>query len=532
MSSLTAAQASSIVALATTLGLFSLPDAMAAQPATAVSPASCAGLRELATPTYRVDASDWVAATETAPAHCLFRATIDPRASGIEDLSYGTGIELRLPAAWSGRLLFQGGGGLNGVMNPAFGNVNGFASALARGYAVVSTDGGHRGRSAIDVRFGVDQQARLDFAYQAVERSTREAKGLVTRVYGRKPDHTYFMGCSTGGREALLAAQRLPREFDGVVAGNASYNLTRIALNQAFSLQAVTRIAPRDANGKPDLSRAFSDAQLKGVADAVLKRCDALDGLADGIIHDARACRFDPVEQVCGKRNAPGPGICLSPAQANTLRTVFGGAKNTRGEMLYGDFPFDTGIASSAWRGMHLGAPGGAPANATLGRDTLRLFAMTPAAPDFDINHFDFDRDIERTRETAAINDAVATMLDSFAGRGAKLIVYQGLSDQAISPGSITQWYEQVTPRKSEGPQDWARLFPVPGMLHCSGGQATDQFDMLSAIEAWVEKGVAPDRVVATGKSFPGRSRPLCPYPKVARYEGGNPEDERSFACR
>lgn len=518
--------------LSLALGLNPSADVAAAQPAATVSRKTCDALRELSAPAYRIDAAEWVLPSATAPEHCLFRATLDPRASGQPDLSYGTGIELRLPANWNGRMLFQGGGGLNGVMNPAFGNVNGFPSALARGFAVVSTDGGHRGRSNIDARFAVDQQARLDFAYQAVERSTREAKSLLQRVYGRRPDFTYFMGCSTGGREALLAAQRLPREFDGVVAGNASYDLTRIALNQAFSLQTINRIAPKDEQGKPVPSRAYTDAQLKGVADAVLKRCDALDGLADGIIHDARACRFDPAQQVCGKPGAPGPEACLSEAQASGLRTVFGGARNSRGESLYGDFPFDTGIASPAWRGMHLGAAGGSPANASLGRDTLRLFAMTPAAPEFDITQFDFDRDIERTRETAAINDAVATMLDSFAGHGAKLIVYQGLSDQAIAPGSITRWYERVAPRGAEGPQDWARLFHVPGMLHCAGGQATDQFDMLSAIEAWVEKGVAPDRVVATGKAFPGRSRPLCPYPQVARYQGGDPEDERSFACR
>lgn len=532
MSARRASHSGLFILAAAALGALAPPDAEAAQPETPITRASCEALAKLDTPAHKVDAAEWVAATPAEPEHCLFRVTLDPRASNQADLRFGIGIELRLPAKWNGRLLFQGGGGLDGVLNPAFGAVNGFPAALARGFAVLSTDGGHRGRNSIDARFAVDQQARLDFAYQAVERSTREAKGLLASVYGRKPDHTYFMGCSTGGREALMAAQRLPFEFDGVVAGNASYNLTRIALNQAFSLQAITRIAPRDASGKPDLPRTYTDAQLKGVADAVLKRCDALDGLADGIINDRRSCRFDPAEQVCGKPGAPGPGICLSKAQADTLRTVFGGAKNSRGESLYGDFPFDTGIASPAWRGMHLGAPGGAPANASLGRDTLRMFAMTPAAPDFDINHFDFDKDIERTRETAAINDAVATMLDSFAGHGAKLIVYQGLSDQAIAPGSITRWYERVAPRGAEGPQDWARLFHVPGMLHCAGGQATDQFDMLSAIEAWVEKGVAPDRVVATGKAFPGRSRPLCPYPQVARYQGGDPEDERSFACR
>jgi hypothetical protein len=495
--------------------------------------AACDGFAALQSPDYRVDAHTWMPAKDALPAHCLLQVTMAPRPSGLEAMSYGTGFELRLPAAWNGRLLFQGGGGLNGVLNPALGNVAGAPSALARGFAVVSTDGGHRGRSAIDARFGVDQQAKLDFAYQAVERTTREAKSLVARTYGRKAAYTYFMGCSTGGREAMLAAQRLPLEFDGIVAGNPSYDLTRIALNQVFSLQAVTRIAPAGADGKPDLSRAYTDAQLKGVADAVLAKCDALDGLADGIVHDSRACGFDPAAQVCGTPGAPGPQQCLTTAQADTLRTVFGGAKDSRGQSLYGDFPFDTGIASPAWRGMHLGNPGGAPANATLGRDTLRMFAMTPAQPDFDILKFDFDRDLERTRETAAINDAVATLLGSFAGKGGKLILYQGLSDQAIAPGSLRAWYEKITPRTDEGPQQWARLFQVPGMLHCAGGQATDQFDMLAAIQGWVEKGEAPDRVVTrSATAFPGRTRPLCPYPKVARYTGGDPESERSFACR
>ena len=193
-------------------------------------------------------------------------------------MSYGTGIELRLPLQWNGRLLFQGGGGLDGVMNPALGAVAGFPSALARGFAVVATDSGHRGRSAVDARFAVDQQAKLDFAYQSVPRTIHEAKALVNRYYGRKPDYSYFMGCSTGGREAMLAAQRLPLEFDGVVAGNASFNLTRVAMNQIWSLQAVTRIAPKDASGTPQLSEAFTDAQLKAIAAAVLKQCDGLDG--------------------------------------------------------------------------------------------------------------------------------------------------------------------------------------------------------------------------------------------------------------
>lgn len=503
---------------------------------------ACESLASLSTQSFRVDNSEWVAAsrvpagpggeTTELPSHCLFRVVIDPRPSSIEGVSFGTGIELRLPLDWNGRLLFQGGGGLNGSLNPAYGSVSGFPSALARGFAVVSTDGGHRGRSVVDSSFAVDQQAKLDFAYQAVQRTTREAKSLISRYYGRKPDYSYFMGCSTGGREAMLAAQRLPLEFDGVVAGNASFNLTRVAMNQIWSLQTVMRIAPKDAAGKPLPAEAFTDAQLKAVSAAVLKECDGLDGLEDGMINDFKSCRFDPASLKCGSDGGGASEPCLSAQQVEGLKDIFGGARNPRGESLYGSTPFDTGIAQPAWRQMHLGTATSAPANASLGRDTLRLFSMTPSNPDFDVLRFDFDRDMDKLAETAAINDAVATLHTTFAGRGGKMIIYHGLSDQAMWTGALTQWYERLTPRDSQGPQSWARLFLVPGMTHCGGGQSTDQFDMLAAIQQWVEKGQAPDRVIASGRAFPGKTRPLCPYPKVARFDGGNADDEKSFSCR
>ena len=505
-------------------------------------PAACRSLTSLSTDRFKVEAAEWVAAsplragptgaTVDVPDHCLFRVMLDPRPSDLPEMSYGTGIELRLPRNWNGRLLFQGGGGLNGVLLPAIGAVQGFPPALARGFAVVSTDSGHRGRSAIDSRFGVDQQAKLDFAYQAVARTTHEAKSLLSRFYGRNPQYSYFMGCSTGGREAMLAAQRLPLEFDGVIAGNPSYNLTRIAIHQIWSLQTITRIAPKDANGKPVTSQAFTDDQLKAISDRVLQQCDALDGLQDGMINDFQACRFDPKSMVCGSAGAPDVSQCLSTPQVDALKAIFGGARNSKGEVLYGTFPYDTGIAAPAWRGMHLGAGANPPANATLGRDTLRNFAVTPPAPELDPLQFDFDRDVSRTAETAAINDAVGTLHSTFAGRGSKMIVYHGLSDQAMAAGVLTDWYEHLTPRDTDGPQAWARLFLVPGMTHCGGGQSTDQFDMLSALQSWVERGQAPDRIVASGKAFPGKTRPLCPFPKVARYERGDVNHERSFSCR
>lgn len=502
---------------------------------------ACAALQSRAGGGVEVQTAEWVPASRIpsgpgnavpAPEHCLVRLMVGARPSGLPDLSYGTGIELRMPREWNGRLLFQGGGGLNGVLLPAVGRVTGFPSALERGFAVVSTDGGHRGRNNIDARFGVDQQARLDFAYQAVERTTHLAKSFIDAFYGRRPERSYFMGCSTGGREAMLAAQRLPLEFDGVVAGNPSWNLTRIAANQIWSLQTVMGIAPRDASGRPDPSRAFSDVQLQAVAAAALKRCDALDGLADGLIHDFRACDFHPRQLECGATDAPGPGQCLSKEQVTALDRIFGGARDPAGRRLYGSFPWDTGIAGPAWRGMHLGTQGGQPANATLGAETLRWFALTPPDPDLDPLQFEFGRDFDRTLETAAINDANGTQHTTFAARGGKLIVYHGLSDQGMSTESLVDWYERLTPRADGGAQSWARLFLVPGMSHCGGGQSTDRFDMLEAVQAWVEHGRAPDRVLASGAAFPGRTRPLCPYPTVARYVGGNPEDAASFACR
>jgi hypothetical protein len=507
---------------------------------------ACVALMNRANTQIQVQTAEWVTAARppaapgpttagpagTLPEHCLVRLLIDQRPAGLPDMSYGTGVEVRLPRDWNGRLLFQGGGGLNGTLSAAMGSVRGFPSALQRGFAVVSTDGGHRGRNNVDARFGADQQARLDFAYQSVARATREAKSVLDGFYGRKPDRSYFMGCSTGGREAMLAAQRLPLEFDGVVSGNASWNLTRVVINQVYSLQIVTGIAPRDAAGKPDLSRAITDPQLQAVSDAVLKKCDALDGLADGMINDFKACRFTPRDQVCGKAGAPAAGQCLDTRQADALEKIFAGARNSRGESLYGNFAWDTGIALPAWRAMHLGNAGGTPANASLGGDVLRNFALTPPDPAFDPLRFDFDRDLWRTAETAAINDANGTQHSTFAARGGKMIVYHGLSDQAMSTGSLVDWYEKLTPKDQGGPQSWARLFLVPGMTHCGGGQSTDQFDMLAAIQAWVEEGRAPDRVIATGSAFPGKSRPLCPYPQVARFSGANADDAASFSCR
>lgn len=465
------------------------------------------------------------------PEHCLFMATL-ARRTGAQGQRLGIGIELRLPISWNGRFAFEGGGGLDGILRPSYGSVWGTIRppALARGFAVASTDGGHRSSSMLDAHFALDQQARNDYAYNAVDKATFIARALVARFYGREPRRSYFVGCSNGGRQAMMVAQRMALRFDGVVAGDPTFRLTRINIDQAWNEIVLARAAPKDPEGRPIVSQVMSQADLQLVSNAVLKQCDALDGLADGMINDYRACHFDPAVLTC--RGAK-TSSCLTSAQVTALKALMAGPHDSQGRALYASFPYDAGIADPAFYHMHFGtSPNGVlnSADATLGFESLKYFSMTPPDPAFDVMKFDFDRDPQRLLETAKYNDADSVYLETFAQHG-KLILYHGLSDQGLSPLETAAWYERLGSANGGHVADWARLFLVPGMTHCGGGPSTDEFDMLTAIEKWVEEGRAPERIIARGKSFPGVTRPLCPYPTIARYKGGDPKSEKSFAC-
>jgi feruloyl esterase len=489
---------------------------------------ACEALRSLASPALRIDSAEPLAADATAPARCRLRATLNPR-NGAGGQSFGMGFELNLPAAWNGRFLFQGGGGLDGVIGPALGQVGpGFPSALARGFAVVSTDAGHQGR---DAAFATDQQARLDYAYNALDKVTLAAKDIVARYYGRPIDRSYFMGCSNGGRQGMMAVSRMPAHFDGVIAGNPGFNLTNAAIAQAWETIEFAKVAPKAADGRPIIAAAFSPEDMKLVSDGVLAACDDKDGLKDGMINAFKGCRYDPKALTCkGAKTA----ACLTAAQVKALAAVFGGPRTSSGQAIYSTWPYDAGVADMGWRAWKLGTSTTGQPNSLhvlLGFDSLTRYFTTPPALQMDPYTFDFDKDVARTRETAAINDPTGTYLSTFAGRG-KLIVYQGVSDPVFSADDIMGWYDRMSAANGGDATGFARLFMVPGMNHCAGGPATDQFDALAALQAWVEQGVAPERIVATGKSFPGVSRPLCPYPKVARFDGGDAKDEKSFSCR
>ncbi len=448
------------------------------------------------------------------PSYCRLDATLDRRTGG-DGKSYGIGFAITLPENWNGRFLFQGGGGLNGSVVPPLGRTGQGDAALAQGFSVVSTDTGHTGQ-VFDASFMQEQQASLDFAYQAVGRIAVLAKQVVAQHYGKEAERWYFAGCSTGGREGMLMAQRYPTYFDGVIVGAPAMRTNFSGIGDEWVATMLNQAAPKDASGKPDLRRAFSDADRKAVIDGLLSACDARDGIKDALVFDTFGCRFDPKTLRCSGVKAEG---CLSSEQVSAMEKAFAGPKDSKGRQIYPGFPFDTGITASQ------GIPG------------LLAGSINPVGPPFTATEMEVDKKVEAASADAQMLLTATsswTNLNTFSKRGGKLIFYHGVSDPWFSALDTVDYYERMT-KANGGPAEvtaWSRLFLVPGMGHCRGG-SLDSFDMLAAIVEWVEKGVAPAGVKATDRASPQRSRPLCPYPQHAHYKGaGDPNDAASFECR
>ncbi len=496
---------------------------------------SCDALKEVAIPGLIVissealpDTTDLPGQDLKLPGHCLLRGEVNKH-SGADGKAYGDTFELRMPVAWNGRLLFQGGGGLDGIVQPAIG-VGGLGErpALARGYAVVSTDAGHAAdpnAPMADGSFGSDPGALADYEYRSTQRVTDAAKEILFQHYGRAPAHSYFRGCSNGGREALIAMQRYPRYFDGAIAGAPAFHLTRAMIAEAWNTMQWGTLAPQ-------LHDAFTDSDLALVARGVLAKCDTLDGVKDDLIFNPAACHYDPVELQC-----PGAKTesCLSSAQVNALKKVMSGALDSHGNALYSDFPYDSGIAGPGWRAWMLGNEKMPAINALIFPAAVNGMVLAGAPPPMDIFHFDFDTGAKRIDKAAPALNAESTNLAAFRSHGGKLILYTGMSDPIFSANDLIRYYRDITRANGGAAQtlSFARLFLLPGVNHCGGGPGLDSFDALTALEAWVEDGSAPDRMVARGNAFPGRTRPLCPYPQTPHYNGtGNPENAAAFFCR
>jgi feruloyl esterase len=411
----------------------------------------------------------------------------------------------------------QGGGGLNGsVGNPLGTSAAGDRPALARGFAVVSTDTGHTGTGGFDGTFQQDQQASLDFAYAAIGRVAEIAKRIVARQYGKAPDKSYFAGCSTGGREAMLMTQRYPLLFDGVIAGAPAMRTSYSGIGDRWVAATLNEVAPKNAQGQPITRDALTEAQKHGVIDGIVAACDANDGLTDRMIMNVNACHFDPKTLVC---SGAANDRCLSPEQAATLTKAFAGPKDSAGRQVYPGFAWDTGLASTQ------GLPGLLHGGQVLGGGGSSV-------------GMDVDAAVQRVQSDPGeplSTTARWTMLNTFSGRGGKLLFWHGVSDPWFSALDTVDYYNRMAQANggAERVRDWSRLFLVPGAGHCGGGPTLDRFDALDAMVRWVEQGVPPESLTATGAAFPGRSRPLCAYPRHAHYKGqGNPDDASNFECR
>lgn len=500
----------------------------AAMPARAQTGPSCSDLASL-----KIDGVEITSSTEapanapvppsyprysgSVPAHCRVEGMIHRR-KGVDGIEYGIGFAVALPEkdAWNGDFMMQGGGGSNGVVNyPVGASYSGDKTALERGFVVASTDTGHKARTGgFDFSFMRDQQAYLDFAYQANAEVAGIAKQIIALYYAKPAAYSYFVGCSTGGREGMILSQRFPTVFNGIVVGDPAMRtgLSNLAIGQWIPV-AYNQAAPKDASGKPEIDKLLTDADRKLFMDALMKKCDALDGVADGMILDPLGCHFDPAEIACEPGQTDG---CMAPEKVAAIQKAFAGPKNAYGTQVYPGFLYDAGIAASG------------PLPGLLNPHTRGLFGPLTTATTLDV-------DKAALHVSDPLVEPASTNLSTFSGNGGKLIFFHGDSDPWFSPLDTFQYHQSLatTNRGVEQVDMWSRFFFVPGMSHCGGGPSLDHFDMLGAAVNWVEKGTAPESVIATGPAFPGRSRPLCAFPKHAQYSGhGNTEDAGNFVCQ
>jgi feruloyl esterase len=490
--------------------------------------------------------------------HCLIQGNMNQRVSSVDGKTYAIGFEMRLPLAWNGRFFYQANGGLDGNVLTATGEIGGGGptnDALNMGFAVISSDAGHS--ASQNPLFGLDPQARIDYGYNAVATLTPMAKQVIKLAYGKAPDRSYFDGCSNGGRHALVAAARSSAEYDGIIAGDPGFHLPKAAIGEMWSAQQLAKVATATtANGLPDITTGFTAAERQLVASKILAKCDALDGASDGLIQDIKACQanFSLASDVPTCANDARDGSCLTSAQKDAIGNVFSGARNSAGTALYASFPYDAGLGQgwSAWKQANSITldPAAAAFTFTTPPQSAAVLSQLSA---YALN-FSMDTDAPKIFAISGAYSESAwsfmtppdeTSLGALKQRGAKLMVYHGTSDPVFSSNDTTDWYQRLSAANGGDASNFARLYTIAGMNHCSGGPSTDQFDLLTPMIAWVEQGKAPDGVLASARDASsvtpnadvpagwgtGRTRPLCAYPKVARYQGGDVNAASSFVC-
>jgi feruloyl esterase len=430
------------------------------------------------------------------PAFCRVAATLAP-SSDSRIL-----IEVWMPegARWNGNLQAVGNGAWAGTIGYAA-----MATALSEGYATASTDTGHTGNNA-DFILGHPEKA-IDFSYRAVHEMTIAAKGVIEANYGRRPTKSYFNGCSTGGRQALTEVQRFPADYDGIIAGAPANYTTHLQGAQVWTTTLVTR----------DPGSMIPAAKYALLHEAALKACDAKDGVKDGVIENPLKCAFDPRVLLCkGAESAS----CLTAAQVEAARLTYQGPR--------GLFPGLEPGSETGWATLSSSKP------MALAEEVYKFLVYKD--PNWNYLTFDAARDIARAeKETGALMDSIDANLRPFFYRQGKLLLYHGWADPGIAPRNTVNYYTNVAKTVGKpATEDGVRLFMVPGMGHCGGGDGTSTFNMKAALSQWVEQGHAPEEVPASRvrNGQTDRTRPLCAFPKVAKYKGsGSTDDASSFTC-
>ena len=463
-----------------------------------------------------------IAADSTVAAHCRVTGLLSPEIA----------FEVSLPAKWNGRFYMIGNGGHAGESLDDPGRTAQRNGALQLGFAFAQTNTGHDARKEPGASFVLSNPRKaVDYAYRAVHLTAVTAKDITAQYYAKPVARAYWNSCSNGGRQGLIEAQRYPRDFDGLVVNAPWVDQTGFTIGAMWNQKALSA-AP------------LTPAKLALLADKVMGKCDAVDGLKDGLIDDPRNCDFDARRDVPACPAGEDGAACLTPAQADAVMKVYGGPQAGGRPLFPGYMPgseavvasgFGSATPASAWMNVIVAAqPGAKPADFNLAEGTMRYLVHVPPKADYDYLGFDFEHDAAMLDTWGGKANAKNTDLSEFRGRGGKLLMTYGWADPILQPLMGVNYYEEAVKKNGPRTPEFFRLFMVPGMTHCAGGIGTDRFDPMTAIINWVERNKAPESLAAShavGNQVT-RTRPLCPYPEVARYSGnGSIDDAANFRC-
>jgi feruloyl esterase len=462
-----------------------------------------------------------IPADDAAPAHCRVTGLLSPEIA----------FEVSLPAKWNGRFYMIGNGGHAGEALDAATRVAQRNAALQHGFAFAQTNTGHDARKEPGGSFVMSNpQKAIDYAYRAVHLTAQTAKDITREYYGKPVSYAYWNSCSNGGRQGLIEAQRFPDDFDGIVAASPWVDQTGFTIGAIWNQKALSA-AP------------LTPAKLALVASRVMAKCDAIDGLKDGLIDDPRKCSFDPARDVPACPAGADRDNCLTPPQAAAMAKVYGGPISQGKPFFPGYMPGSEAVTTglfgggtgSGWLNVIVANPPDArPADFNLAENTMRYLVPKPPKPDYDYRTFDYDHDIHLVDDWSKLADAKNPDLSDFRKRGGKLLITYGWADPILQPMMGVNYYEQAVATNGPDTPAFFRLFMAPGMGHCGGGIGPDRHDPMTAMVDWVEKGKVPDSMLASRavKDKVVRTRPLCPYPQVARYSGrGSIDDAADFRC-